>query len=53
MPKKNNLILWKKIIIYAEKNLYKINKIIINSRNELLIILRTIDSKKIIESNKN
>jgi glycosyltransferase involved in cell wall biosynthesis len=34
MPKNNNLISWKKVIIYAEKNLVKINKIIINSRKE-------------------
>ena len=53
MPKKNNLISWKKIIIYAEKNLYKINKIIINSRKESFNYTWNNRFKKIIESNKN
>ena len=34
MPKNNSLISWKKIIIYAEKNIDKINKIIINSKKQ-------------------
>jgi hypothetical protein len=53
MPKKNNLISWKKKIIYAEKNLYKINKIIVNSRKESFNYTWNNRFKKIIESNKN
>jgi glycosyltransferase involved in cell wall biosynthesis len=34
MPKNNGLIAWKKIIIYAEKNIDKINKIIKNSKKQ-------------------